>query len=167
MPTDPDGLVRKLWRLRERLSSPLSSVPYEATGKVWSDTCVHCGSPGHFRAEGGIERCGRCGSQWEETEGRVPKGTSKKHRPRTNPMERAYFELARCVAVLNHVPEPARTLYEHHLSPLGGGEVYARSAARALGVAQDVSSHQFWTSIRMAREIVSLRLSFLMMRGAA
>lgn len=166
---DPDSVVRRLWRLRERLSSPLSSVPYEVTGGVWSTTCASCGHMRHHRREG-VERCSKCGDVWPEIESRVAKGSAK-HRPRVNAMERSYLELARCVSILNHVPEPARSLYEFHLDPRGGGLAWSVAQARQAGLCDAISPHAYWASLRMAREVVGLRLALIggvtMTRGAA
>ena len=83
-------------------------------------------------------------------------------------MEASYAELAVCVAILARVPEPSRTLYEHHLSPLGGGSRYALSAARELGVLrQPLSESGFWTQIRIARDVVGLALDKMRLQAMA
>src|SRR3990172_4065107 len=100
--TDPDRLIRRLWRLRERLSSPVSSIPYEVSGSSWATLCGQCQHPGHFTADAGLERCSRCGAEWVIVDGRVPK--SSKHRAPGNRMEATYAELPVCASILARVP---------------------------------------------------------------
>lgn len=159
--TDPDHLVQRLWRLRERLSSPVSSVPYFTTGGVWADACANCHATRHHRAESGIERCSRCGSPWHEVEGRVPKG--KRPKGSGNPMTRRYDELSFCVTMLGAVEEPARTLYEQHLSPIRGGMDYALAVARATLPPEYIArlpdtEYGYRKNIARARDIVRLEL---------
>jgi hypothetical protein len=88
----------------------------------------------------------------------VPK-TQKKRHARTNPLELAMAELGVLARILAYAPEPGRTLLEHHLSPFGGGMAYAVVQARDRGLCGNLGPHAYWTHIRVAREIVGLRLS--------
>ena len=169
MDTDPDQLVRRLWRLRERLSSPMSSIPYESSGAVLAETCVRCGHGSHRKAASGVESCARCGTEWILIEGRVAKGSSK-HRRHINAVAERSEEFGWVVAAIcTAIPdEVQRTLYEYHLDPSGGGARYAISAARVRGVVEGpFPEHRFWKELRQAREQLGAWLWMKSMRGEA
>ncbi len=163
----PDSVVRRYWRLRESLAAPKAAVYYVTSGSTWAEDCGNCGGKAHMHRKG-VERCTRCGSQWPEVDGKIPKGKRASSKPRPGAYEAGFAELGTMAALIQKIPEPGRTVYLYHLDPARGGWHWAVSRAVALGVLQSpIGEFEARGLIRGARGVLELWLDMAAARGEA
>lgn len=154
----PDSVVRRYWELRESLAAPKAAVYYVTSGSSWADKCWNCGRKDHLNRRG-VERCSSCGSQWGEVDGKIPKGKRPKGRARPGAYDEGFVALGTAVALIEHIPEPYRTLYKYHLDPRKGGYDYAIEKTLEAGeIRERISERTASRWIRSARDILGLRL---------
>ena len=151
----PDSVVRRYWALRESLAAPKAAVPYVTSGSSWADRCFACNHTKHHRVRE-VERCARCSAPWVAVDGKIPKGR-RSQPPRPQLYDVGYAALGTAVALIEKIPEPAKSVYVYFLDPARGGLAYAVSRAVDAGALaspiSDASASRLIASARRALEL--------------